>query len=531
MPRGVEVQLFDDAGVALSSLTDLQVVWLDVPEVKDFADFTGTASAMTTDGTGWLRVDLEGFSGLSVGGVGFLLVYKKNVSDFKDSLIFASEMTVATITSGQSLSVPNDWVRPSDWLTLPTLTTGEQKFVGLLAIRETTNFVALTASGNFVVNWGDGSGDINVNAGVQAERNIAWADVSSSTLTSLGYRQVIVTVTMQAGQTMTSFSLQRKHTQAGLIANPTTNWLDISVNAPSMTTLEIRNGTTVTGLRNLAVARVQENAVTNFSNLFNSCTGLRSLPILTTGSGTNFSGMFSLCTGLQAVPLFDTAAGTNFGSMFNSCGNLRAIPLINTAAGTNFSIMFGSCARLLTVPLLATGAGTNFSNMFTGCANLRAVPLINTAAGTDFNNMFNNCAALRTIPLLNTAAGTDFSNMFGSCFSLQEIPLLNTGAGLNFNNIFSGCQSLQAVPQLNTASGTSFSGPFAGSVSIAKARFNGTTRSIFYPNLALSAEALNDIYTGLGTAAGAQTINVSNNWGVAADDPTIATAKGWTVTG
>jgi hypothetical protein len=72
---------------------------------------------------------------------------------------------------------------------------------------------------------------------------------------------------------------------------------------------------------------------------------------------------------------------------------------------------------------------------------------------------------------------------------------------------------------------------FAGCTSLAKGRLAGTTRSISYANLMLSASALNDIYTGLGTAAGAQTIDVTGNWGTATDDPSIATAKGWTVTG
>ena len=46
----------------------------------------------------------------------------------------------------------------------------------------------------------------------------------------------------------------------------------------------------------------------------------------------------------------------------------------------------------------------------------------------------------------------------------------------------------------------------------------------------LSSAALDEIYTNLPTVTG-QTITVSGNYGVSGDDPTIATAKGWTVTG
>ena len=49
-------------------------------------------------------------------------------------------------------------------------------------------------------------------------------------------------------------------------------------------------------------------------------------------------------------------------------------------------------------------------------------------------------------------------------------------------------------------------------------------------NGTLSSDALNEIYTNLATVTG-QTITVTGNYGTAGDDPTIATAKGWTVTG
>jgi hypothetical protein len=46
----------------------------------------------------------------------------------------------------------------------------------------------------------------------------------------------------------------------------------------------------------------------------------------------------------------------------------------------------------------------------------------------------------------------------------------------------------------------------------------------------LSNTALNEIYTNLPTVTG-QTITVTDNYGAPTDNATIATAKGWTVTG
>lgn len=48
-------------------------------------------------------------------------------------------------------------------------------------------------------------------------------------------------------------------------------------------------------------------------------------------------------------------------------------------------------------------------------------------------------------------------------------------------------------------------------------------------NANLNASALNNLYTSLGTAAGAQTITVTGNPGVSGHNPSIATSKGWNV--
>ena len=58
-----------------------------------------------------------------------------------------------------------DWVRPSTWLTLPTVNSNEDKIVGLFAIFEESNFVALQIQGNYTVDWGDGLVE-NFNSGV-----------------------------------------------------------------------------------------------------------------------------------------------------------------------------------------------------------------------------------------------------------------------------------------------------------------------------------------------------------------------------
>ena len=298
------------------------------------------------------------------------------------------------------------WERPADWLPVPVPSASDQRFVGLAAVfNNGANFITVRSGVAFKVDWGDGAGWVNYAANTTAEKNLAWSDYSSGTLTSRGYRQALVTVEAQSGN-LTSLDLQQRH--SSVPRSVATAWLDVAVSLPS--------GTLTFGGPNVYQSNVERVTIVGVAN-------------------TSFAAMFQFCYSLQSVPLFNT---------------------------TN---------------------GTNFTNMFYGCYSLQTVPALNTAAGTDFTYMFQNCSSLQQVPALNTAAGTNFTAMFQYCSSLQQSDI------------------------------------------------TGTTYTISYASANLSAAALNNIYTKLGTAAGAQTITVTGNWGTATDNPSIATAKGWTVAG
>ena len=504
MPIGVEIQLFEGAS-PLANLTGIQALWWDVESPLNMQRPIGKTTGANTDANGFLRLDLSNVTGLGLGASGYLILYKLDVSDHKASPTFQGKVATSNVASGVDMYYyDSEWVRPADWLSLPIVEESDQKFVGLYAVYpENANFVALSASGAYTVDWGDGT-ITNYAAGVVAGRNIDYnAAVLVGSECSRGYRQTIITVTPQSGQSLTSMSLAVKHSQTGL-QSYATGWLDCTVSLHetgtfSLYSSEIRH-------RNLEQFQLLTNSTVDFSNMFNHCSSLQSVPLLNTAVGTNFSNMFGNCAALKSVPLLNTAAGTNFASMFSSCPSLQSVPLLNTTAGTNFSNMFSACPYLQSIPLLNTAAGTNFSSMFSYCSSIQSIPLLNTAAGTSFNNMFSYCTSLKSVPLLNTAAGTSFLNMFNSCPSLQSVPLLNTAAGTNFASMFSGCPSLE------------------------KGALSGTGVTISYTGAKLSAAELNSIYTNLRTVTG-QTITVTNNWGTAADNPSIATAKGWTVTG
>jgi hypothetical protein len=124
------------------------------------------------------------------------------------------------------------------------------------------------------------------------------------------------------------------------------------------------------------------------------------------------------------------------------------------------------------------------------------------------------------------------SGMFSACYSLTTVPLFNTAAVTNMLSMFTNCYSLATVPALImsaiTTSGATSMCQLANN--LARFRATGCKFSISFANCKLSAAALNEIFTNLGTAS-SQTITISNNYGAATCTRSIATAKGWTVTG
>ena len=274
------------------------------------------------------------------------------------------------------------WVRPADWVTLPTVLDGDQKIVMLVAVFNTTNFLAFSATGDYTVDWGDGAAPTNYSSGTTAQKSFAWSDYSPSTLTSQGFRQAVVTITPQSGQNLTALNLNIRHTTP-TVAH-TTGVLEVVMSAPYFTAMSL--------------------------------------------STTNVAYRM-----------------------------LRRFEWV------------GSC------PI------TNFTYMFQGCSSLSSVEL-DTSSGTSFASMFYNCSSLSSVEL-DTSSGTNFGGMFQSCSSLSSV-------------ILTGCKY---------------------TVSVANGVLSGT--------------ALDALYTSLGTAAGSQTITVSGNHGTSSDTPSIATAKGWTVSG
>lgn len=490
-------------------------------------------------------------------------------------------ITKLTRTPGAVTSPVADWVRPSDWLTLPTPAVGAQVIYGIVAVYpHNVNNVAFSVAGAYTVDWGDGT-VTNYGNGIVATRNIQWSAVSAATTTSEGFRQALVTITPQAGNSMTGINLAQ--TPGGFSTPFINQWRDVVIQAPLCTSFSFsstnsRNGARMltwlgtAGITSLQTALQSSflrtvvgtqwtSTATNFQGMFDSCAWLQSIPAIDTSGGTNFSQMFIGCSVLRTVPFLNTANGTTFQQMFMNCVRLTSVPLFDTSKGTTCNALFSGCSLLQSVPNFSTGSCTDFSSMFQLCSLLRTAPTLDTSKGVLFASMFNGCGYLLTVPNYVTSLGTNFTTMFQACACLVTAPALDVSNGITFTSMFSNCIALDSIPTYASAKGTNFQNfangcsalrsidldcsgaPSSVSMQTITQGGNGNLRNILLRGLkfaptsmqfagqGLSAQALNDLYTALGTATGAQTINVAGNPGSGSSTPSIATAKGWTIVG
>lgn len=374
----------------------------------------------------------------------------------------------------------DDWVRPAEWPHIDPPIPGTQRMQGVYAVFDLPDDEGRTCrilcEGDYTVDWGDGTIE-NVASGVEAVHTY---DYSSPALTptSYGYKCAVVTVTPQVGQNMTLLDLRRfgpKH------SNSCIPWLDISVNGAYLGSLTI-SSTTSGGLLLLERARIGENVI------------------------NSFDFMFAYCVCLQDVQIADVSHTTRFNYMFRSCHSLRRPPQIAFPPGANLYRMFyGSYAMLDNVEYDLSGCSAVGAMFEDACVEGKIS--VNLSSVSSLSDFLKDNRTVRCFYATNTSSVTNINNMCYACNALIEIGPMDFSAVTSATNAFYGCYSLQRM----RATGLSISFSLAG--------------------CNLGAEALNEVFSNLATVIGGQTITVTGNYGVNEPgyDPSIATAKGWTV--
>lgn len=202
--------------------------------------------------------------------------------------------------------------------------------------------------------------------------------------------------------------------------------------------------------------------------------------------------------------------------MFQNCEYLEEVVFIGDTSNIDDTyFMFHDCYRLKTV---------------TGLEDLSKV--------TDCQNMYERCRTMEVAPthVFGTAL-TTARTMFSYAECLRDASGLDFSACVNcttYNNSFFNCDALREL-NVNMAGVTSYNNALAfasgGARAIEKATFTGLRFGTALRNTNMKGSALDAFYTALGTASGTQTIYITSSAGVGTDDPTIATGKGFTVSG
>ena len=388
---------------------------------------------------------------------------------------------------GSSGNPPDDptpyktYTRPSEWIDLPSVTSGEDIIHLLVAVFEDgDNYLGFRCAGDFEVDWGDGfstgyTANHPTTGGDVTSYNIQYSGVSSVTTTSYGYRQAIVTITPQSGQTLTNFDIDEvPFAGTGGYGNTYNGVLEIRLSVPNLTSgdlgssysnmLEhidwvgphsITNATSMfSSCPMFKLSNFNMYTITDASNMFYSCGNLIELPDLDTSNVLQMDNMFYGCNKLERVPVFDCSSVTTLYRAFYACSSLREVELNNTNNCTTFRETFTSCSVLRKVRGISTSNSTTCQAMFQNCLELWSLPTIDLSNCTNASSMFQSTSFLtKNLSITNTGNVTNMTNMFSNSV-LYNIPMMDTSSVTTMANMFYNTKNIKTIPLFNTSNVT-----------------------------------------------------------------------------
>lgn len=315
---------------------------------------------------------------------------------------------------------------------------------------------------------------------------------------------------------------------------------------------------------------------TTFSGMFNSCSKLFFIPDIDSSGATAsnaFSSMFNSCYSLRIAPKIVTkSTNTNFADFFRSCFSLddasRVDMSASTAITTFSTALFSNYNLKVFPPGISLSTVTSASSAFSYCTNLPNITIaFNSTTTLTAVGTFAGCKNMTEIPAIDANGATDigFLSAIGSATGTTVLPLKkqnikNNKSSLSFqntfldstqlNNFYTDCATLN--PSVTSASGNGTTITYTVGAAASRAFFatrtvtitgmnptayNLTGATVASVNWTTGTFTVTNAATGTFVSGGTATITsnvtitVTDCPGNAADDPTIATAKGWTVTG
>lgn len=467
------------------------------------------------------------------------------------------------------------WVRPSDWPNIENIVDNRTSdiLVGIALI--SNNFGTTSLSGNpnlmriravsslgtnYAVDWGDGTIDYYA-SNVTAEHYYDYMNVNLTPSDDGIHKYAVIQVYPVDGlnnpHTTTWMSLDL--TINGIYPSPYypgTLWVDMDMYLRGSLLNNISEDKTYIRLENVRIRNIANSScsflfgtkayslkcaeinslpnATNLSNMFTYCYNLVWIKALDCSVATNMTSIFNSCQSLKKVPSISAPNLTTATQMFRECSSIEEIPDLNIPFATNKSGMFSYCHSLKNAPNLGGGTTSNATSMFTDCYSLKSVPSMTFSNGALVAFMFYGCISIENIPEI-IVNNSNIDYMFYNCYNLKVSPLttnhtINIPASMA--NLFNGCRSLQVIPNHVFVGATSINCENMFQYCYSLTEVSATLpRSgyIILDNSRLSSVAVDEIFTNLPSVTGLNIINVAATIGVGTCNPTLATAKGWTV--
>ncbi|MEB3319787.1 MAG: hypothetical protein VKI63_02465, partial [Cyanobium sp.] len=361
------------------------------------------------------------------------------------------------------------WERPADWLPLPAINAGEQKLVGLFAVYPGPgNVLALRASGNYTVDWGDGTttavsspGEViqrqttwfgnnfygpldrfvlaylseprwiqriegtlkvyqnyvllppeaytlqensslntidvvlttpvpdgvfanfqgqwewgeTVIEPIKAEHRYSYDALPASSQCSRGYRQVIVTLTPQAGSDLTLVDLSPRHSSISQ-DDASSPWLDLRLSLP-----RAESGASI------ALCGYETRG------LYDYLGSVERIEILDAGGATNFNWLLYYAGALRSFRLENAEALQEINGMFCYCGSLSELELPPLPQVSSARECFYDCRALTSLRLQGMTSLTDVASLIYGCLTLRELKISGLASLTTFGDALRDSAS------------------------------------------------------------------------------------------------------------------------------------------
>jgi len=271
----------------------------------------------------------------------------------------------------------------------------------------------------------------------------------------------------------------------------------------------------------------------SWSNTFLTCSSLVELTMPTTNDftgGVNFTNTFQSCISIQEITFPSCNATTiTFSAPLRGCSVLRKVSFagsFNTIGGALLQTADNNTLLESFSFPSTTGVITSLTSQFSQNSSMRSLSLPTTSATTltSISNLCNGCLTLTGITNTHSLGSSsitgtilDATNSFSQCISLISLSLVCRLSKFVLSSINTTPIKLSSLRLRNSGTG----------------QYTGTSPQIDIQYTSLGQAALVQLFNDLPVVVG-RVCNITGSAGAAALTPaekSIATGKGWTITG